>query len=221
VVRRSPVPLTALVVALVFGLGSQLTFVRADQVGTADYSLTFPQGLPAATGPSPASGSSSIAAPQVVLLVDPAGGVVAPSSSSAQGPLTILSGSHGFETTGVYDYLASSTDSSGQPLQALGLSFYGTGMAAGGVLNFSLNVTNINSPPTLEWVNNGSQTMSPFTPNPASGTANTTVSTISATSANTPEPLSLLLWSALAGIGFLRARALRQEDRIAPEVALK
>src|SRR5262249_24414160 len=95
---------------------------RADQVRTAGYSLTFPGGLPAPTGPIPSSGSSSIGAPQVVLLVDPAGGVVAPDPSSTQGPLTVLSGSHGFDSTGVYDYLATSTDSSGHPLQALGLS---------------------------------------------------------------------------------------------------
>ena len=39
----------------------------------------------------------------------------------------------------MFDYLASTTDTNGQPLQALGLSFYGQGLAAGGVLNFSLN----------------------------------------------------------------------------------
>jgi hypothetical protein len=226
VIRRCPAPLPALVAALVFGLGLQPISTRADQVGTADYSLTFPTGLSAPTGASPSPGSSSVAAPQVVLLVDPAGGVVAPSSSSTQGPLTILAGSKGFDTSGVYDYLATSTGSNGQPLQALGLSFYGTGttaggMAAGGVLNFSLNVTNINSPPTLEWVNNGSQTMSPFTPNPASGTAEatTTVSAANAAStsdaANTPEPLSLLLWSTLLGAGLLRARAVRRSARVA------
>jgi hypothetical protein len=213
VIRCCPVRLTALVAGLVFSLGSQPTYVRADQVGTADYSLTFPAGLPAPGGPSPSSGSSSIAAPQVVLLVDPAGGVVAPSSSSTQGPLTILAGSTGFDQSGVYDYLASSTDSSGQPLQALGLSFYGSGMAADGVLNFSLNVTNVNAPPTLEWVNNGSQTMSPFTPNPVSGTSVTAATSADDVTA-TPEPLSLLLWSALAGVGLLRARTLRQKGRV-------
>ncbi len=219
-IRRCPAPFTALVAALVLGLGSQPMTLRADQVGTADYSLTFPNGLPAPSGPIPSSGSTSVAAPQVVLLVDPAGGVVAPQSSSTQGPLTVLSGSHGFDATGVYDYLASSTDSSGQPLQALGLSFYGSGIAAGGVLNFSLNVTNASSPPTLEWVNNGSQTMSPFTPNPvlASPDASASVSTTQTSSSdvtNTPEPLSLLLWSVLAGAAVLRARTLRRTHQAA------
>jgi hypothetical protein len=221
VTRRCPAPLTALVAALVFGLGSQPISIRADQAGTADYSLTFPNGLAAPTGPIPSSGSSSIAAPQVVLLVDPAGGVVTPPASSPQGPLTVLAGSQGFASNGVYDFLENTTNSAGQPLQGLGLSFYGTGTSAGGVqpggvLNFSLNVTNINSPPALEWVSNGSQTVSPFTPNPVYGTADasTTVSTDSVIISN-PEPLSLLLWSALAGAGLLRARAQRRPDRVA------
>ncbi len=224
-IRRCPAPLTVLLATVVFGLGLQASPTRADQVGTADYSITFPNGLPAATGAIPGSGSSNIAAPQVVLLVDPAGGVVAPSSSSTQGPLTILSGSSGFDQSGVYDYLASSSDSNGQPLQALGLSFYGQGIAAGGVLNFSLNVTNASSPPTLEWVTNGSQTMSPFAPNPAMGTAATSTTTTGGSSSSsgddpvpTPEPLSLLLWSALAGAGLLRMRAVRRSCGVAPAV---
>jgi hypothetical protein len=217
VIRRCPAPLTALVTALALGLGLQPTLTRADQVGTVDYSLTFPDGLAAPSGPSPTSGSSSIAAPQVVLLVDPAGGVVAPSSSSTQGPLTVLAGSSGFDTSGVYDYLATSTDSNGQPLQALGLSFYGSGIAAGGVLNFSLEVTNVNSPPTLEWVNNGSQTMSPFTPNPVYGTTAATSGSSTSDVNITPEPLSLLLWSALAGAGLVRTRCIRRNRRVSSE----
>ena len=73
-------------------------------------------------------------------------------SSSTVGPLTILSGSQGFNASGVYDYLASTKDSNGNPLQALGLSFYGQGLASaanGGILNFSLNVTNQGAPPQL------------------------------------------------------------------------
>ncbi len=224
-IRRCFARFTALLAALVFGLALQGGFSRADSVGTADYSLTFPTGLPAPSGASPSSGSTSIAAPQVVLLVDPAGGVLAPSSSSTQGPLTVLSGSHGFDSSGVYDYLATSTDSSGKPLQALGLSFYGSGMAAGGVINFSLNVTNASKPPTLEWVNNGSQTMSPFTPNPvlatADATSTTTTTTTTSASAsditNAPEPLSVLLWSILAGAGALRVRMMRRKSRLALE----
>ena len=91
----------------------------------------------------------TIAPPPVVALIQPAGGVVTPAASSTQGPLTILSGSHGFNSSGVYDFLASTKDSNGNPLQALGLSFFGQGLAAGGILNFSLNVANQSTPPQL------------------------------------------------------------------------
>ena len=119
----------------------------------------------------------------------------------------------------MYDYLASTKDQNGNPLQALGLSFYGQGLASlanGGILKFSLDVANQNSPPQLV----------PETPG-VSITLQTTGSTIwfkrryrhriqpavaarrSAT-ANIPEPLSVLVWSALAGAGLLRARDLRK-----------
>ena len=93
-----------------------------------------------------------IAPPQVVALIEPAGGVVTPASSSPLGPLTILSGSQGFNTRWVYDYLANTPAQNGQPLQALGLSFYGQGLASlanGGILKFSLDVANPSSPPQL------------------------------------------------------------------------
>ena len=95
------------------------------------------------SGPESLVFTPTIAPPQVVALIEPAGGVVTPPSSSALGPLTILAGSQGFNTSGVYDYLASTKDSNGNPLQALGLSFYGQGLASlanGGILKFSLNV---------------------------------------------------------------------------------
>jgi hypothetical protein len=91
-----------------------------------------------------------IAPPQVLALVQPAGGVVTPPSTSTLGPLTILANSSGFNASGVYDFLASTKDANGQPLQALGLSFFGQGLAAGGMLNFSLNVANASAPPQLQ-----------------------------------------------------------------------
>jgi hypothetical protein len=150
----------------------------------------------------------NVAPPQVVALIQPPGGVVVPPSSSTQGPLTILANSSGFNTSGVYDFLATKTDSNGQPVQALGLSFYGQGLAAGGVLNFSLNVANQNAPPQLVSQTTGvtialSQTTPASTP-PDSGVP----------AARTPEPLSILLWSILAGAGLLRARALRQPQPV-------
>ena len=85
--------------------------------------------------------------------------MITPPSSSTLGPLTILAGSQGFTASGVYDYLATTKDATtGNPLQAFGLSFYpslsGTGgglasLANGGVLNFSLNVADPGTPPQL------------------------------------------------------------------------
>ena len=148
----------------------------------------------------------TIAPPQVVALIEPAGGVVTPPSSSAQGPLTILSSSSGINTKGVYDYLASTT-SNGQALQALGLSFYGNGLAAGGMLKFSLNVANQSDPPQLVSQIQGVT----ITLNPASSSSSS-AGTVS--EAQIPEPLSLMVWSALAIGGLLRARAVRRSRRL-------
>jgi hypothetical protein len=171
--------------------------------------LTLSQGA-TASGTESLVFTPNIAPPQVVALIEPPGGVVVPPSSSTQGPLTILANSKGFDSKGVYDFLASKTDGNGQPLQALGLSFYGQGLAAGGVLNFSLNVANQSSPPQLVSQTKGvtislDQTLPP-THLPDGG---------GIPAAQTPEPISLLLWSVLAGIGLVRARALRRPTLLA------
>ena len=181
--------------------GSELTLSQNATVGGAE-SLTF---------------SPTIAPPQVVALIDPAGGVVTPASSSALGPLTILAGSQGFNSSGVYDYLASTKDQNGNPLQAIGLSFYGQGLASlanGGILKFSLDVANQNSPPQLDPETPGiSITLQPSDNSSGSsgvtGTG-TTGDSGTITAAETPEPLSVLVWSALVGTGLLRARLLRK-----------
>jgi hypothetical protein len=162
-----------------------------------------------------ASGSESlvvtptIAPPQVVALVQPAGGIVTPPSTSAQGPLTILPSSSGFNSSGVYDFLASTKDSSGTPLQALGLSFYGQGLAAGGMVNFSLKVANAASPPQLV-----SQTAGvTITLDKVASSSSNSPTQGQVGAAQVPEPFSLLVWSALACAGMLRAGALRRGVR--------
>ena len=157
-----------------------------------------------------ASGSESlvfaptIAPPQVVALIEPAGGVVTPASSSTQGPLTILAGSSGFNSSGVFDYLASTKDSTGNPLQALGLSFYGQGLLANGILKFSLNIAKQSSPPQLVSQTTGvtiSYDPPISTPTPSTPTSGNN---------SIPEPLSLLVWAALAGAGLFRLRVPRR-----------
>jgi hypothetical protein len=157
----------------------------------------------------------TIAPPQIIALIEPAGGVVTPPSSSALGPLTILSGSQGFNSSGVYDYLASTKDANGNPLQAIGLSFYGQGLASlanGGILKFSLDVANQSAPPQLVSQTPGvSITLQPTADTSGSGDTSTGAdggTTI--TTQNIPEPLSVLVWSVLAGAGLLRSRVLRK-----------
>ena len=148
--RRCRAPMIALMAALAFGLGSQSRFALADQAGTADYTLDEHHRYrrPNRSAPLlPAHQTSQHR--KWWRLIEPAGGVVTPAATSTQGPLTIMAGSTGLTSSGVFDYLFSTTDQNGKPLQALGLSFFGQGLEAGGVLNFSLNVTNANNPPLL------------------------------------------------------------------------
>jgi hypothetical protein len=175
-----------------------------------------------ATGSGPQSLTfTSVPSPQIGAIIDPAGGVVTPATSSTQGPLTILPGSHGFSTSGVFDFLANGTNpTTGQPEQALGLSFYGQGLAAGGVLNFSLNVANASNPPQLQSQTSGvTITLDPPSSSTSSSSSSSSTSSSSSSSSSSenadsvPEPLSLLLWSVLAGAGLLRVRALRRSGQ--------
>ncbi len=152
--------------------GSQVTLSQ-NATGSGTESLAF----------------TSIPVPQVIALIDPAGGVVTPSHTSTSGPLVPIDPPSGLK---VWDYLASTTAQNGQAVQALGLSFYGTGLPAGGVLNFSLKVANVNDPPQL-----------------VSQTAGVTIQL------ENPEPLSVLVWSALTAAGLLRLRHVRRTSRVA------
>jgi hypothetical protein len=165
----------------------------------------------AATGSQSVAFTPVISPPQVLALVQPPGGVVTPPSTSSSGPLTILANSSGFNASGVYDFLATTKDANGQPLQALGLSFFGQGLAAGGILNFSLSIANASAPPQLQSQTAGVKITldsTPSTPTPSNPPTGVT-------EAQTPEPLSLMLWSALAAAGLLRARMARRSRQAA------
>ena len=136
---------------------------------------------------------TSVPSPQVGAIIEPAGGVVTPATSSTQGPLTILAGSHGFSSSGVYDYLASTSGTNGQaPLQALGLSFYGQGLAAGGVLHFSLNVTNASNPPQL--VSQTSGVTIKLDSSTSTASSSTTSSTSSSSSSSSFLIVLVFIW---------------------------
>jgi hypothetical protein len=211
------------------GVGYQVTGsgipsgTTVTQLGSAGTQVTLSQNA-TASGAESLTFTPTIAPPQVVALINPAGGVITPSSSSALGPLTILSGSQGFYANGVYDYLAKTTDANGNPLQALGLSFYGQGLASlanGGILKFSLDVANQNSPPQLVSQTPGVSIALQPSESSSGSTGSTGTDTNSGgntqvTTESIPEPLSVLVWSALAAAGLLRSRVLRkprQADR--------
>ncbi len=168
---------------------SQVTLSQSATSGGQPESLTFSPQTPV---------------PQVFALVEPANGVVTPASSAAPGPLTILSASPGINSSGVYDFLASTT-TNGVSYQAFGLSFYGSGLTAGGTLQFALNVTNQSSPPQLVSQTPGvTITLDPSTSSSSGGSGSS-----STVADSVPEPLSLLLWSALAGAGLIRSTGWR------------
>jgi hypothetical protein len=116
----------------------------------------------------------------------------------------------------VYDYLASTKDANGNPLQAFGLSFYGQGLASlanGGILKFSLDVANQNEPPQLASQTPGVSIALQQPTESSSGTGGMNTGTgggTTITTDNIPEPLSVLVWSALAGVGLLRSRSFRR-----------
>jgi len=71
-----------------------------------------------------------------------------------------------------------------------------------------LNVANQSSPPQLVSQTAG---VTIALNNPPASASSSSGSSVSA--AEIPEPLSLLLWSVLAGAGLLRARALRRSKQ--------
>ncbi len=192
---------------LALGFGFQPMAAHAASVNasttTVDYSLTTSStiGVPGA----------NISGPQVVALITPTGSVVPPTlSNGTQGsPLTVLPGSTGFDPSQLIVLLRDATSSSGQPEQQLGLVFYGQGFQANGVLNFALSINSAlaSDPPVLQSLTPGI-TITADSPTTGTTTTGTTTagtsgngSSSSGSSANgivnNPEPLSVILWSAV------------------------
>jgi hypothetical protein len=142
---------------------------------------------------------------QVVANVIPPGTIV-PTSPSVS-PLTILPGSFGFDQENLKVLLGAGTSPSGSPLQALALDFGAGGFQPGGVLNFglSLDKTFQGAPELLLPATSSglSITEVPAASTPTPGGGGTTPTQI-------PEPMSLVLWSTLAGLAWMRVRGLRR-----------
>jgi hypothetical protein len=212
-----------LAAALAFGLGSRPMSTYAGGLTnasntsntptvTVDYTLTSSISLPAPSGSMPAQGSANPPTPQFTAVVDPVG-LVPPPSGSATGPLTILPGSSGFDPQNLSVYLGSIPSDPNATItqQALGLSFYGQGLASGGVLNFALTIDQAlaNNPPQLESLTPGISIKLDGVENTSSQSSSSNGNGGAAPASGNgqvPEPLSLLVWSALTGAGLLRAR---------------
>ena len=189
---------------LALGFGFQPMAAHADSVNPnasttrVDYRLTTSStiGVP----------DSNISGPQVVALITPTDGVVPPTlSNGTQGsPLTVLPGSTGFDASQLVVALSNAPSSTGQPEQKLGLLFYGDGMQSGGVLLFALSVRSAlaGNPPVLQSLTPGI-TITADSPTSGTTTAGTSGNGGSSSGSSTngvvndPEPLSVILWSAV------------------------
>jgi hypothetical protein len=192
--------LVALGTLLLLGFSFQQTAALAAPVNpnasttTVDYRLTASSaiGVPGA----------NIAGPQVVALVTPTDSVVPPTlSDGKQGsPLTVLPDSTGFDSNQLVVALRDATSSTGQPEQQLGLVFYGQGLQAGGVLHFALSINSAlaSDPPLLQSLTPGITITadSPPAPTPPIVVGNSNGNSPNGV-VNNPEPLSLVLWSAI------------------------
>ena len=146
----------------------------------------------------------------MVALITPPGGVVPPTlSNGTQGsPLTVLPGSTGFDPSQLVVALDNAPSSTGQPQQELGLVFFGEGFQAGGVLNFALSINSAlaSDPPVLQPLTQGI-TITADSPPAATTTAGasghggsssgSSTNSVATSVVNNPEPLSVILWSAL------------------------
>jgi hypothetical protein len=140
----------------------------------------------------------------------PASAVEPPAPSLS--PLTILAGSSGFNSKDLSVALGDGTDPTGKAIQALQLNFGAAGFSPGGVLNFSLSL-NPSFNGTLQLLlppdSNGLKLLA-FAPTTTSGSTSTTSGNGSQTGTVTqnsvPEPLSIAVWTSLAGLGWIRAR---------------
>jgi hypothetical protein len=231
VLRRCPAPLIVLTAALAFGLGSQPMSSRADSLTsgadtsntptvTLDYTLTTSQAIAPVSG-SPSTQSTTNPPTPQVLATDSPISIVPPPSGSSTGPLQIVSDSSGFYFNNPSELIVGvgNTTLNGSPVQALGLTFYGQGLAAGNSLTFSLTfdkaIVDGNPPQTPQFTVLNPTTLQPMTSIQIKfdGVANDGSTTTTIT--NAPEPLSLLVWSALAGVGMCQVRGHRRRAAIA------
>jgi hypothetical protein len=189
--------------------------VRADGIDSANYTLKVPGGLPN-PGPDVDHVTPGVSLPQLEATVIPAGGILPPTQSDGtQGsPLTILPDSFGFDKDKLV--VALNNNPKVNPTdQKFGLVFFNGGLAADNLVHFSLSIDKAlgSTPPTLHITDPATLAGIVLSADPTvihtSGPADTSATSAPIT-ATIPEPLSVLVWSAMAGFGLLRARGLRR-----------
>ena len=209
--KRCPITsLAATAVAVALVLAVATAPARASGViGSANYELTSTSDISVP--------SASATAPQVIAEIVPPGTVVPPTQAdgTSASPLTILASSSGFDPSQLIVALKSGTDSSGNADQLLGLSFFGNGFSKSGKLDFSLNLgSSVTTAPQLVSLTPGVSIAALSTSSGSSSSSSSTSGDSSSTNttpqATVPEPLSVVLWSTVAGLGLLRARLRRR-----------
>lgn len=205
-IRRCPAPLTMMVAALAISLGSRPMSTQADAISTTTYELTNTTAIPA---------SSNIS---VEAVVSPTGGIVTlPAVNGVvPNPLTPVSLPAGLNADELVDGLKNATGSNGQPEQLFGLEF-GQGLPANSVFTFTLTTEgSLSTAPQLISQTTG-VTINTISYSPSGSTPITDAGGggSGGGSGSVPEPLSLLIWSALACAGLWRVRAQRRSQPVA------
>ena len=210
--RRCSTSMAVLAALLALGFGTQPNLARAAAINpnaststaTVDYRLTSSTTIPVPP--------ATLTSPQVVAMVVPTGSVVPPTDADGtQGsPLTILPDSHGFDPSQLVVALKDTTSATGQPEQQFGLVFYGQGLQPGGVLHFALSINSalLNNPPQLQSLTPGISIVpdAPATNTPGAGGTTSGAGGQGGGGTEVPEPLSLVLWSAVVGGVLARKR---------------
>src|SRR5262245_49726050 len=198
---------------LALGFGTQPMFTHAASINpnastaSATYRLTSSTSVPVP--------DASIQGPQVVAMVLPTGSVIPPKldDGTEGSPLTILPDSHGFDANHLVVALKDATSSTGQPEQLFGLVFFGQGLQPDGLLHFSLSIDKAlaSNPPVLQSLTPGISIVPDTIPSSnGNGTETSGNGTDVPASNNVPEPISLLLWSTVAGGVVARSRLRRR-----------
>ena len=194
-------------------------------VAVAALAALRPAMAPASTIDLDLHNTGSTAWTQVVdLNVDPAGSVVPTTDGASPSPLAVAKDSYGLDPGSLKVFLASGTytqsngaHKAGDPVELIPLDFGPKGLAAGADMHFTLNLAgnvspgsvHISLPPSAAPALTLDDT---YVPQPAPPSQQPAVMVPTATPAvsNQPEPASLALWVAAAGLGLARVRAIRR-----------